>query len=394
MGRSALEVADVFRALGTEYWEHQAPHVSREQRRVVRAITSCRTAALGGHVEACDRCAYQRISYNSCRDRHCPKCQGAARDRWVAARREDLLEVEYFHLVFTLPEQIAEIALRNKRCVYGCLFRAAWETLRSIASDPLHLGAEVGMVAVLHTWGQTLTHHPHLHCVVPGGGLSPEGEWVKCRRGFLLPVRVLSSRFRRVMLDELEQAGERGEIAWVGQIEGLADPEAFGRLVRELRAAKWVVYAKRPFGGPEQVLKYLGRYTHKVAITNHRLLAIEDGSVRFRYRDYRSGNAERVMTLSAEEFARRFLVHVLPDSFQRIRHYGLLANRSRRVKLARCRELLGPRAICETISEAEPVESCRQQERLCPACGRGQMRRLGALDAVPDLGAPEPLDSS
>jgi hypothetical protein len=391
MHRPSVEVADVFRALGDEYWDRLSPHVSRGQRRVVRAITSCRTSALGGHVEACDACAYQRIAYNSCRDRHCPKCQGAARERWVAARREDLLEVEYFHLVFTLPEQIAEIALRNKRCVYGLLFRAAWETLRSLASDPKHLGAEVGMVAVLHTWGQTLTHHPHLHCVVPGGGLSPGGEWVRCRRGFLLPVRVLSSRFRRVMLAELERAAERGEIAWVGQIEGFADFEAFGRLVRELRATKWVVYAKCPFGGPEQVLKYLGRYTHKVAITNHRLLALEDGCVSFRYRDYRAGNAERVMALGVEEFARRFLLHVLPDGFQRIRHYGLLANRTRREKLARCRDLLSPSGGAVEISEA--AEANREMDRICPACGQGVMRRMGAVELA-EAEPPEPPDTS
>jgi hypothetical protein len=398
MPRPAVEVADVFRALGQEYWERHAPHVSREQQRVVRAITSCRTAALGGHVEACDACAYQRIAYNSCRDRHCPKCQGAARDLWVAARREDLLEVEYFHLVFTLPDEIARIALRNKRCVYGCLFRAAWETLRSIASDPKHLGAEVGMVAVLHTWGQTLTHHPHLHCVVPGGGLSPEGGWVRCRRGFLLPVRVLSSRFRSVMLAELERAAERGEIAWVGQIEELADPEAFGRLVRELRATKWVVYAKRPFGGPEQVLKYLGRYTHKVAITNHRLLALEGGVVHFRYRDYRA-DAERVMTLSVEEFARRFLQHVLPDGFQRIRHYGLLANRGRREKLARCRASIGPGLGSDPSSAGEVDEAGRartaseREGRTCPTCGKGLMRRVRVLEPA-DLGRAAPLDTS
>jgi hypothetical protein len=397
MHRPAVEVADVFRALGDEYWQHRSPHLSREQRRVVRAITSCRTPALGGHVEACDSCPYQRVAYNSCRDRHCPKCQGAARERWVAARRADLLEVEYFHLVFTLPDQIAQIALRNKRCVYGLLFRAAWATLRSIAADPKHLGAEVGMVAVLHTWGQTITHHPHLHCVVPGGGLSPEGEWVSCRRGFFLPVRVLSRRFRTVMLDELERAAERGELAWVGQIAQLAEPEAFERLVRELRRTEWVVYAKRPFGGADQVVKYLGRYTHKVAITNHRLVALEDGTVSFRYRDYRTGNAERVMALGVEEFARRFLQHVLPDSFQRIRHYGLLANRTRRQNLARCRELLAerraPRATANTQAEESADAVSEAGGRVCPACGHGVMRRVGEVEAA-QPSQIEPVDTS
>jgi hypothetical protein len=390
MTRPALEVADVFRAQGDAFWAGQLPRLSGEQRRAVRAILACRTAALGGHLEACDGCAFETIAYNSCRNRHCPKCQGAARERWVAARRAELLEVEYFHVVFTVPEEVAEVALRNRRCVYGLLFQAAWEALRQAAADPRHLGAEIGAVMVLHTWGQTLTHHPHLHCVVPGGGLSADGaRWVGCRPGFLLPVRVLGALYRRRLLERLERARRRGELRWVGQIAGLADPAAFARWVGRLRRARWVVYAKRPFGGAERVLEYLGRYTHKVAITNHRLIALGQGEVRFRWRDYRSGDAERVMRLPVEEFIRRFLQHVLPDGFQRIRHYGLLANRGRGEKLGRCRALLAAEAgraagqapTPEARAHEGPVE---RQARACPRCGAGRLRRVRQIDPTPE----------
>jgi hypothetical protein len=352
----------------------------------VRAILACRTAALGGHVEACDRCEYRRVSYNSCRNRHCPKCQGEARARWLRARNADLLPVEYFHVVFTVPEQIAEIALRNKRRMYAALFRAAWATLRTIAADEKHLGAEIGALMVLHTWGQTLVHHPHVHCVVPGGGLTSDGRrWVRCRRGYFLPVRVLSALFRRLLLEDVARAARRGELKWVGGVAELADPTAFARLLGRLRKTKWVVYAKRPFGGPEQVLEYLGRYTHKVAITNHRLVALWNGEVTFRWQDYRTGNPNRTMRLSVDEFIRRFLQHVLPAGFQRIRQYGVLGNRCRRTKLARCRELLESQAPrqpcrCEDGSEVDDERPMRPSGRECPACGEGQLYRVGDLE--------------
>ena len=379
--RPPLEVADIFRQHGHDF--RFAHRLLPEQRRVMRAIERCRTAALGGHVEQCDACSHQRIAYNSCRNRHCPKCQSLAKTRWLQARLADLLPVEYFHVVFTLPEQLASLALQNKRVVYNLLFAATAETLRTIAADPRHLGAEVGFLAVLHTWDQTLRHHPHLHCVVPGGGLAVQGEgWRSCRRGFFLPVNVLARLFRRLFLQGLERAYEQGKLSFHGACAFLTQPAAFNRLLKSVRAREWWVYAKPPFGGPAQVLAYLGRYTHRVAISNHRLLSLQYDKVSFSWRDRRHGEVKSTMTLSADEFIRRFLLHVLPRGFQRIRQFGLLANR-RRGELARCRQLLGAteqtgEALCQdykTLYQTITGTSLRQ----CPACRTGSMKFFSSL---------------
>ncbi len=410
--RPPVEVADIFRQHGSAFRLTQP--LSPEQRRVMRAIEQCRTAALGGHVDECDTCGHQRISYNSCRNRHCPKCQSLAKARWLDARLADLLPVPYFHVVFTLPEQLASLALQNKRVVYNLLFATAAETLRTIAADPQHLGAEIGFLAVLHTWGQTLRHHPHLHCVVPGGGLAPdEKRWVSCRRRFFLPVNVLARLFRRLFLTALRRAFENGKLTFHGTTAYLAQPAAFSRLLASLRAREWCVYAKPPFGGPEQVLAYLGRYTHRVAISNHRLLALKDGRVSFSWKDYARGNQQRTMTLPAEEFIRRFLLHVLPRGFQRLRQFGLLANRRRRHKLALCRTLLAdPHAGVTAQPLPADYKSLYQTltgESLdqCPACRSGTMKftaHLAPLAAVITDGAgqshclpvtsPQAIDSS
>lgn len=383
--RPALEVADIFRQHGSDF---RLTHpLSPEQRRVMRAIEQCRTAALGGHVEECDTCAHQRISYNSCRNRHCPKCQSLARTRWLDARLADLLPVEYFHVVFTLPEQLAALALQNQRVVYNILFATAAETLRTIAADPKYLGAEIGFLAVLHTWSQTLRHHPHLHCVVPGGGLATDGDrWVSCRSGFFLPVNVLARLFRRLFLEALTRAFEKGILTFQGHCAYLAKPLAFKRLRASLRAREWCVYAKPPFGGPAQVLAYLGRYTHRVAISNHRLLKLETGKVTFSWKDYRHGHQQRAMTLAVDEFSRRFLLHVLPRGLQRIRQFGLLANRRRRHKLALCRTLLGA-ATSPTISNQPLPRDYQslyqtvtgQSLKQCPACRAGTMKLTQCL---------------
>src|SRR6266849_9382632 len=316
---AGLEVADIFRRHGETYRRAHDGHLGRVERRVMSAIELCRTAELGGHSEVCTSCGLVRCAYNSCRNRHCPKCQGQAQEEWLAARQAELLPVPYFHVVFTLPAPVAEIAFQNKETVYAILFRTAAETLRTIAADPKHLGAELGVVAVLHTWGQNLHHHPHVHCVVPGGGPSPDGtRWIGCRPGFFLPVRVLSRLFRRLFLDELRAAFEDGDLGFFGELADLAEPVTFTRRLRELRRVEWVVYAKLPFGGPEQVLAYLGRYTHRVAIANRRLLSLADRKVRFTWKDYRQGGITKVMTLDADEFIRRFLLHALPDGFHRI----------------------------------------------------------------------------
>jgi len=341
------------------------------------AIELCRTAALGGHTEACAECGLVRCAYNSCRNRHCPKCQGAARAEWLAARQAELLPVPYFHVVFTVPAAAAEIAFQNKETVYAILFRAAAEALRTIAADPKHLGAEIGLVAVLHSWGQTLQHHPHIHCLVPGGGPSLDGtRWVACRPGFFLPVRVLSRLFRRLFLAELDAAFAASRLGFFGDLAALAEPAAFARRLKELHRVEWVVYAKPPFGGPEQVLAYLGRYTHRVAIANARLVGITDEHVAFRWRDYRHHSRAKVMTLAADEFIRRFLLHTLPDGFHRIRHYGFLANGHRAAKLALCRSLLDTATVTST-PDAESRTS-RQEPARCPCCG-GVMRLTGVL---------------
>jgi hypothetical protein len=363
---ASLEVADVFRRHGDAYRRACDAHLGRVERRVMSAIELCRTAALGGHTEACAECGLVRCAYNSCRNRHCPKCQGQARAEWLADRQAELLPVPYFHVVFTLPAPVAEIAFQNKETVYAILFRTAAETLRSIAADPKHLGAEIGLVAVLHTWGQNLHHHPHVHCVVPGGGPSLDGtHWVACRPGFFLPVRVLSRLFRRLFLDALRATFEARHLGFFGDLAGLAEPAAFARHLRDLRRVEWVVYAKPPFGGPDQVLAYLGRYTHRVAISNARLVSVTDEHIAFRWKDYRHDGKAKVMTLEPFEFIRRFLLHALPDGFHRIRHYGFLANGHRVAKLAFCRSLLD---MPSPSGELEDIVPPRAPGR-CPCCG-------------------------
>jgi hypothetical protein len=373
-----LEVADIFRRFGQAY--RQAHSLCRGQLRAMSAIELCRTAVLGGHVEQCDACGHQRITYNSCRDRHCPKCQSLARAHWLEERQAELLEVEYFHVVFTVPEPVAAIAYQNKKLLYDILFHASAETLRTIAADPQHLGAEIGFLTILHTWGQNLLHHPHVHCVVPGGGISPDGEhWIACRPGFFLPVRVLSRLFRRLFLEQLHRAFKAGELHFYSQLEPLQRAQAFAAYLAPAAGAEWVVYAKPPFGGPRQVLAYLGRYTHRVAISNNRLLSMDDGQVAFLWKDYKHGATPKPMSLAAEEFIRRFLMHILPHGFQHIRHYGFLANRCRETKLATCRHLIG--APIATVEEPAEREDYRDRyERLtgqslrdCPICGKGHM---------------------
>jgi hypothetical protein len=382
MDRPKLEVADVFRLYGEAYRRKHRASLSTSQRRVMTAIEVCRTAALGGHLERCDSCPYERPCYDSCRDRHCPKCQSLARAEWVEKRKAEVLDCQYFHLVFTLPEVIAAIAYQNKDLVYGILFRAAAETLSTIAADPQHLGAEIGFFAVLHTWGQNLLFHPHLHCVVPGGGISPDGtRWLPCRPRFFLPVRVLSRLFRRLFLTYLQEAFDAGQLQFFSSLEVLHDPEDFARYLNPLRKQKWVVYAKPPFAGPQQVVDYVGRYTHRVAISNHRLLEIEDQQVKFQWRDYRDNNQQKTMILSTEEFIRRFLLHVLPRGFHRIRYYGFLGNRYRKEKLEQCRQLLNMTPPNQSSSQPQPREDYRDRyERLtghslreCPVCHRGRM---------------------
>jgi hypothetical protein len=351
------------------------------------AVELCRTAALGGQIEQCDQCGHRRFCYRSCRNRHCPKCQSLARAEWIQHRQAELLDCEYFHVVFTVPEEIASIAYQNKEVVYSILFRATAETLRTIAADPKHLGAEIGFFAVLHTWGSNLLHHPHLHCVVPGGGLSPDGSrWIACKPGFFLPVRVLSRLFRRLFLEHLQNAFDLGKLQFFSSLEHLRDRNAFARYLAPLRKAEWVVYAKRPFAGPEQVLDYVGRYTHRVAISNNRLLDIENGQIRFRWKDYRNQSRQKTMTVSAEEFIRRFLLHALPDGFHRIRYYGFLGNRYRQEKLTRCRQLLGM-APPEVLSEPPSQDYRDRHEELtgtslrqCPVCHRGHMVTIELLE--------------
>jgi hypothetical protein len=372
MGTPGLEVADIFRAHGPAWRQAQHAHLSLGQRKVMSAIEQCRTAALGGHVLRCDACEQVEIAYNSCRNRHCPKCQATAARRWLEARQADLLPVEYYHVVFTLPAPISAIAYANKAVMYGLLFDIAAETLHTIAADPRHLGARVGATLVLHTWGSALTHHPHVHGIVPGGGLSPDGEhWVACRPGFFLPVRVLSRLFRRRFIEELGRAHDSGQLQFFGEHVALADAAAFADWLAPLRQCEWVVYAKRPFAGPAAVLAYLSRYTHRVAISNQRLVAMDEHGVTFRWKDYRAKGKTRhkTMTLEAHEFMRRFLLHVLPGGFHRIRHYGLLANAGRRVNLARVRALLGCEAPeAREAPQAGSAESI-QPTFVCPCCG-------------------------
>ncbi len=360
----------------------------------MNAIEVCRTAALGGHVERCDECGHQRIWYNSCRNRHCGKCQSLARAQWIQDRQYELLNTSYFHVVFTIPDQIATIAFYNKKVVYDILFRTAAETLRTIAADPVHLGAEIGFFAVLHTWGQNLLHHPHVHCVVPGGGLSPDGRrWISSRPDFFLSVRVLSRLFRRLFVTDLEKAFASNELQFPASMEGLQNRDTFLRYLAPVRKAEWVVYAKQPFAGPQQVLDYLGRYTHRVAISNNRLLDIENDRVRFRWKDYRNNKHHKTMTLTADEFIRRFLIHVLPNRFQRIRYYGFLCNRYRTQKLAQCRQLIGSLATDTSTDAAEQPQDYRDRYeqltgvslRQCPVCHHGIMVEIEEIPAKPAI---------
>jgi hypothetical protein len=384
VGRAALEVADIFRIHGPAWREAQHGHLSLAQLKVMSAIEQCRTAALGGHVLHCHGCGADEVSYNSCRNRHCPKCQASAAQRWLQERQADLLPVEYFHVVFTVPAPIADIAYYNKRVVYGLLFDVAAQTLLTIGADPKHLGARLGVMLVLHTWGSALTHHPHVHGIVPGGGLSADGQrWIACRPGFFLPVRVLSRLFRRRFLEELLRAHQDGRLKFFGEHAGLADRNAFIGWLAPLRKCEWVVYAKRPFAGPEAVLAYLSRYTHRVAISNTRLVALDERGVTFRWKDYRLKGRGRykVMTLEPGEFMRRFLLHVLPGRFHRIRHYGLLANCCRAANIALVRQLL----------QQPPVEATQPQDDgdaaptfVCPHCGHAMvvMRTLARGETI------------
>lgn len=357
------------------------PKVSCAQAKVVRALIACRTAALGGHVEVCDACGHEAISYNSCRNRHCPKCQGAATAAWLEAQREILLPVPYAHMVFTLPDVLAPLALQNPRLVYGLLFRAVSQTLLQVAATPRHLGGRIGFLAILHTWGQNLLHHPHVHCVVPAGGLAPDGSrWVRCRPGFFLPVRVLGRLYRGKLLAFLHEAYQAGALEFHGRLAELRRPAAFARLLAQARAVEWVVYAKPPFGGPEAVLKYLARYTHRIAISNHRLVEATDEHVRFTWKDYRHGHRQRVMTLEIGEFVRRFLMHVLPHRFVKIRYYGFLAQSQRAATLPACRELLptppleaGQTRDLSPEAGTEPEDQHAPEGALCPECQRGRM---------------------
>lgn len=353
----------------------------------MRAIEVCRTSVLGGHAEKCGQCDYTRISYSSCRNRHCPKCQNTERARWLQSRQEELLPVEYFHVVFTLPEQMARIAFYNQEVVYGILFRAAADTLLAVARNPKHLGCEIGFFGILHTWGQNLLHHPHVHFVVPGGGIGPDLEWIACRPGFFLPVRVLSRLFRRLFLQALREAFRHHKLRFCGEIDALANPAAFQRYLAPLEKADWVVYSKKPFGGAQKVLDYLGRYTHRVAISNNRILDISNGRVRFRWKDYRaqSKHKSRTLTLPAGEFIRRFLIHILPPGFQRIRYFGFMANRFRQEKLALCRRLLASPVTQLLPCPARPRELSATPDPIsphrCPQCHTGLLLPIAILPA-------------
>jgi hypothetical protein len=379
-GRPALEVADIFREHGPAWRVAQRGHLSLAQLKVMSAIEQCRSAALGGHVLRCGGCGADQVSYNSCRNRHCPKCQSRAAQRWLDARQADLLPVEYYHVVFTLPAPIADLAYQNKAALYGLLFDLAAEVLLTIAADPKHLGARIGATLVLHTWGSAMTHHPHVHGIVPGGGLSPDGKtWIACRPGFFLPVRVLSRLFRRRFLEELQRLHDGGKLKFFSEHAGLADAHAFKVWLAPLRRCEWVVYAKRPFAGPQAVLAYLSRYTHRVAISNSRLLALDERGVTFRWKDYRAKGQTRYkpMTLAPEEFMRRFLLHVLPGGFHRIRHYGLLANGSRKANLALARESLQvvpvQAATTSNVEEAGGLPIASPAAFVCRHCGHAMV---------------------
>jgi hypothetical protein len=372
MARLPLEVADIFRTCGPAWRRARAGHLNLNQLKVMTAIERCRTAELGGHVLRCEHCHDVQVAYNSCRNRHCPKCQASAAQRWLDARQADLLPVEYYHVVFTLPAPISDIAYQNKAVVYGLLFKAAAETLQTIARDPRHLGVRIGVTMVLHTWGSALTHHPHVHCIVPGGGLAIDGHgWQACKPGFFLPVRVLSRLFRRLFLSKLEAAKRTGQLCFFGRLQSLREAAAFTAWVQPTRQQEWVVYAKRPFAGPAAVLAYLSRYTHRVAIANSRLIAFDEHRVTFKWKDYRQHGRIRHkhMTLSSDEFIRRFLLHVLPHGFHRIRHYGLFANGERAESLREARRLLNAEPPTPTMDETEVTAPEADSPYTCPACG-------------------------
>ncbi len=379
MSRPPLEVADIFRDFGPAWRQTRAGHLSLGQLKVMSAIERCRSAALGGHVLRCDNCDQSQVAYNSCRNRHCPKCQGSAAQRWLEARQADLLPVEYYHVVFTLPAPISDIAYHNKSVIYNILFKTASETLLTIAADPKHLGARIGMTMVLHTWGSSLTHHPHAHCIVPGGGISLDGQqWVACRPGFFLPVRVLSRLFRRLFLEQLTTVHQSGQLQFFGQHQNLTDLDAFTQFIRPLQNLDWYVYAKPPFSGPEAVLTYLSRYTHRVAIANSRLISHNDHGVTFKYKNYRNKGRVRykTMTLAAGEFIRRFLIHVLPKGLHRIRHYGLFANTGRKNNLAHARQLLSvptPHTVATSnntnTDHSSGPDNSVHSTFVCPQCG-------------------------
>jgi hypothetical protein len=381
---SGIEVADIFRQYGDAY--RKTHRLSCDQLRVMQAIEGCRTALLGGHVDQCDHCGHLEISYNSCRNRHCPKCQFLRKEQWIEARRKDLLPIPYFHVVFTLPAELNPLFLRNRRVLYDLFFLSVSETLRELAQDPKRLGAGIGFMGIVHTWGQNLVDHPHLHCIVTGGGLSPaQDRWISCRKGFFLPVRVMSKLFRNKFLDYLKKSYESGQLAFFDSMGHLRQPKAFQRFRKQFYQKKWVVYCKPPFNGAEGVLNYLSRYTHRIAISNERILKLEDGQVSFRWRDYSDGNQEKIMTVAAEEFIRRFLLHVLPAGFVKIRHYGLLANRNRKNNIALCRKLLD---CCPTETQARDLPATWQEYLLkvsgvdvtqCPACKKGHLFRVEAL---------------
>ncbi len=393
MTRPPLEVADIVRAQGNRFIENNRRWIHWTHRKVLQAIAHCRTAALGGHRDQCSRCGYRAISYNSCRNRHCPKCQNGARDRWVAARQNELLAVAYVHVVFTLPQQLSQLMLQNKKVLYDLLFRASAETLLQVARDPKHLGAEIGFLSVLHTWGQNLLHHPHIHCVIPAGGLTADrSQWIRPRYHFFLPVRVLAKVFRGKFVAGLKRAFRQGRLTFAGTLKPLENDKAFRSFLRTLFRQNWVVYAKPPFAGPQHVIGYLARYTHRVAISNHRLLAFDQDWVTFRWKDYAHGNQKKKMTLSSQEFLRRFLLHVLPRGFVRIRFFGFLANRCRRTLLPQCRLLLNQPQVV-VVSKVSPVQPTRFR---CPRCAGPMiiLESFPSCDGSPFIFRSSTFDSS
>jgi hypothetical protein len=381
MTSPALQLGDIFRLHGPAYLAQCGDALSNQQKRALRDVALCRTAALGGHINQCDECGQRMIAYCSCRNRHCPTCRSGDSAAWLERREAELLPVEYFHVVFTLPQALSPLALQNQRLVYGSLFKAASETLLQIGADAKHLGAQIGFLAVLHTWGQNLHHHPHVHCVVPGGGIAAgDARWINCRRQFLFPVKVLSRLFRAKFVGLLKHAFQQTQLRFHGKLRYLTTTRNFSRWLNQLAQSEWVVYAKPPFGGPQQVLKYLARYTHRVAIANRRLVALQNGFVTFRWKDYAKGNQPALMTLPATEFIRRFLLHILPRGLVRIRHFGFLANRCRRAKITLCRQLLeragitshGSNDVCVVQRETRSLDRC-------PLCKVGRLRRIEVI---------------